>query len=213
MAWKEGEEDLRLKLKTSERRGGRLKKKKKKKKWRERTRGSLSRSFPAFSLLPQLGFVLLFLFLSLLLVVFIKASWKDSEPFQCGVELIRSSKKQQLVVGGLKRSVQSSEIRAEPGKIPAMAAARIASTAVRAAFADEPAPPETLDVVRRQRQLLRRAAALCLDPIAEEADDLDAADAPCFGGRRAGCVSSGAGASSSAFAAGRPWASNAALRV
>lgn len=52
-----------------------------------------------------------------------------------------------------------------------MAAARIAAcnTAARTdlAFADEPAPPETLDVVRRQRQLLRRAAALCLDPIAE----------------------------------------------
>ena len=43
-----------------------------------------------------------------------------------------------------------------------MAAARIV------ALADEPAPPETADVVRRQRQLLRRAAALCLDPIAEE---------------------------------------------
>jgi hypothetical protein len=45
-----------------------------------------------------------------------------------------------------------------------MAAARIA---------DEPAPPETLDVVRRQRQLLHRArvAALCLDPIAEEKQD------------------------------------------
>ena len=39
-----------------------------------------------------------------------------------------------------------------------MAAARIV------ALADEPAPPETADVVRRQRQLLRRAAALCLDP-------------------------------------------------
>jgi hypothetical protein len=54
-----------------------------------------------------------------------------------------------------------------------MAAARIVAAA-RFAIADEPAPPETLDVVRRQRQLLRRAAALCLDPIAEETDDMDA---------------------------------------
>ena len=57
-----------------------------------------------------------------------------------------------------------------------MAAARIAActassrTAFAFALADEPAPPETLDVVCRQRQLLRRAAALCLDPIAEETD-------------------------------------------
>jgi hypothetical protein len=73
-----------------------------------------------------------------------------------------------------------------------MAAARIAActasarTAFAFALADEPAPPETLDVVRRQRQLLRRAAALCLDPIAEEADDgADSAssDAPSLGGR------------------------------
>jgi len=57
-----------------------------------------------------------------------------------------------------------------------MAAARIAACTASSrtffafALADEPAPPETLDVVRRQRQLLRRAAALCLDPIAEETD-------------------------------------------
>ncbi|KAL6873980.1 hypothetical protein ACP4OV_014062 [Aristida adscensionis] len=97
-----------------------------------------------------------------------------------------------------------------------MAAARIATTAVRLAFADEPAPLGTLDVVRRQRQLLRRAAALCLDPIAEEADDLldAAADGPCFGARSS-CVSSGAAAT--AAAAARPWAptagAGAALRV
>uniref|UniRef100_A0A0D9XZ50 Uncharacterized protein n=1 Tax=Leersia perrieri TaxID=77586 RepID=A0A0D9XZ50_9ORYZ len=36
--------------------------------------------------------------------------------------------------------------------------------------AEEVLPPETRDVVRRQRQLLRRAAELCLDPIAEEDD-------------------------------------------
>lgn len=80
-----------------------------------------------------------------------------------------------------------------------MAAASI--TAARFAFADEPAPPETLDVVRGQRQLLRRAAALCLDPIAEETDDTDAARTTCV------CPS----------AAGRSWASSsgpaAALRV
>ncbi|NP_001351239.1 uncharacterized protein LOC103629542 [Zea mays] len=55
-----------------------------------------------------------------------------------------------------------------------MAAARIAACTTSArtalALADDPAPPDTLDVVRRQRQLLRRAAALCLDPIAEESD-------------------------------------------
>uniref|UniRef100_A0A0A9F732 Uncharacterized protein n=1 Tax=Arundo donax TaxID=35708 RepID=A0A0A9F732_ARUDO len=91
-----------------------------------------------------------------------------------------------------------------------MAAARVACTAARFAFADEPAPPETLDVVRRQRQLLRRAAALCLDPIAEETDDLDA-DVPF------GRTTSGSGSSAFASgAAGRPWASTsggAALRV
>lgn len=38
-------------------------------------------------------------------------------------------------------------------------------------FAQEVPPPETLDVVRRQRQLLRRAADLCLHPIAEEEDE------------------------------------------
>ncbi|PUZ58948.1 hypothetical protein GQ55_4G003200 [Panicum hallii var. hallii] len=37
-----------------------------------------------------------------------------------------------------------------------MAAARIVASRCFA-FADEPAPPETLNVVRRQRQLLRRA--------------------------------------------------------
>ncbi|CAD6338168.1 unnamed protein product [Miscanthus lutarioriparius] len=73
-----------------------------------------------------------------------------------------------------------------------MAAARIAActassrTAFAFALADEPAPPETLDVVRRQRQLLRRAAALCLDPIAEETDggvDSAPSDVPSFGGQ------------------------------
>jgi hypothetical protein len=73
-----------------------------------------------------------------------------------------------------------------------MAAARIAActasarTAFAFALADEPAPPGTLDVVRRQRQLMRRAAALCLDPIAEETDggaDSASSDAPSFGGR------------------------------
>uniref|UniRef100_J3MG08 Uncharacterized protein n=1 Tax=Oryza brachyantha TaxID=4533 RepID=J3MG08_ORYBR len=51
-----------------------------------------------------------------------------------------------------------------------MAAARACNGAVRCfAFAEEVAPPpETPDVVRRQRQLLRRAASRCLDPIAEE---------------------------------------------
>ncbi|CAN6181664.1 unnamed protein product [Urochloa humidicola] len=56
-----------------------------------------------------------------------------------------------------------------------MAAARIVAftaAARLASLADDPAPPVTLDVVRRQRQLLRRATALCLEPIAEEADDM-----------------------------------------
>jgi hypothetical protein len=87
-----------------------------------------------------------------------------------------------------------------------MAAARIVAAA-RFAIADEPAPPETLDVVRRQRQLLRRAAALCLDPIAEEADDMDATrtTSTCVSGATAAATAS---ASSSPFAAGRPWASS-----
>ncbi|VAI52018.1 uncharacterized protein LOC125513139 [Triticum urartu] len=42
--------------------------------------------------------------------------------------------------------------------------------------ADEAAPPETLHVMRLQRLRLRRAAAGCLDPIAEE-EDSDADDA------------------------------------
>ncbi|KAF0931408.1 hypothetical protein E2562_004539 [Oryza meyeriana var. granulata] len=52
-----------------------------------------------------------------------------------------------------------------------MAATARACNAVRFAFAEEVAPPETPDVVRRQQQLLRRAAARCLDPIAEETDE------------------------------------------
>jgi hypothetical protein len=85
-----------------------------------------------------------------------------------------------------------------------MAAARIVAAA-RFAIADEPAPPETLDVVRRQRQLLRRAAALCLDPIAEETDDMDAtrSTSTCVSGATAAATTS-----SSPFAAGRPWASS-----
>lgn len=60
----------------------------------------------------------------------------------------------------------------------AMAAAR-ACSAVRFAFAEEAPPPETLDVVRRQRQMLRRAAAACqLDPISEETDELEQEDVP-----------------------------------
>uniref|UniRef100_K3Y4C4 Uncharacterized protein n=1 Tax=Setaria italica TaxID=4555 RepID=K3Y4C4_SETIT len=87
-----------------------------------------------------------------------------------------------------------------------MAAARIVAAA-RFAFADEPAPPETLDVVRRQRQLLRRAAALCLDPIAEEADNLDAT-------RSTSTCVSGAGATTSLpFAAGSSSGGAALLRV
>ncbi|KAL5199548.1 hypothetical protein ABZP36_020751 [Zizania latifolia] len=78
-----------------------------------------------------------------------------------------------------------------------MAASRAACTAVRFVFAEEVPPPETLDVVRRQRQLLRRAASLCLDPIAEETDDQDDVPVPfSTGTSRSSCIS----------ARPRPWA-------
>ncbi|KAF0902206.1 hypothetical protein E2562_014446 [Oryza meyeriana var. granulata] len=77
-----------------------------------------------------------------------------------------------------------------------MATAR-ACTAVRVAFSEEVPPPETLDVVRRQRQLLRQAAELCLDPIAEEEtnehDDVQALSSTTISGdgpasRRQACL-------------------------
>ncbi|OEL26147.1 DNA-binding protein RHL1 [Dichanthelium oligosanthes] len=80
-----------------------------------------------------------------------------------------------------------------------MAAARIVACTAAARFANEPAPPETLDVVRRQRQLLRRAAALCLDPIAEETDDMEG---------RTTCASGAATSSSPFAAASTAWASS-----
>ena len=43
---------------------------------------------------------------------------------------------------------------------------------------DEVAPPETLQVMRLQRLRLRRAAAGCLDPIAEEDSDADDTQVP-----------------------------------
>ncbi|KAM3245563.1 hypothetical protein ACQJBY_056722 [Aegilops geniculata] len=59
--------------------------------------------------------------------------------------------------------------------------------------ADEVAPPETLHVMRLQRLRLRRAAAGCLDPIAEEedsyADDAQVpAGSPSGGGRRRAAI-------------------------
>ncbi|KAG8074525.1 hypothetical protein GUJ93_ZPchr0006g41611 [Zizania palustris] len=82
-----------------------------------------------------------------------------------------------------------------------MAAPRAPCTAVRFVFAEEVPPPETLDVVRRQRQLLRRAAALCLDPIAEETDDQDDAPVPFSTG-----TGTGTSTSSCISARPRPWA-------
>ncbi|RLN13324.1 hypothetical protein C2845_PM09G24750 [Panicum miliaceum] len=103
----------------------------------------------------------------------------------------------------LQRSARKIQSKQQTGGNPDkrsschMAAARIVAARCFA-FADEPALPEMLDVVRRQRQLLRRAAALCLDPIAEETgDDTDAT-----------CVSS----SPFPFAAGRSWASSSAAQ-
>jgi hypothetical protein len=49
-----------------------------------------------------------------------------------------------------------------------------------AAAADELAPTDTLRVLRLQRLRLRRAAASCLDTIAEE-EDFDVNDVPAAG--------------------------------
>jgi hypothetical protein len=58
------------------------------------------------------------------------------------------------------------------------------SCAVRCSFtaaaADELAPADTLRVLRKHRLRLRRAAASCLDPIAEE-DGSDVDDVPAAG--------------------------------
>jgi hypothetical protein len=49
------------------------------------------------------------------------------------------------------------------------------------AAADELAPTDTFRVLRKHRLRLRRAAAGCLDPIAEEEDDSNVDDVPAAG--------------------------------